>query len=212
MLEYIKPALNYLTFDFGVNAYLIALGIFLANALVFVIELAVTAFKKARRESSYFLCFSLVCFLLTAYFIVQDYKGAKLLFLSFESIYAFLTLYMALLLTFFALLKKRFDKVKEKVCKEVIKPVIKEEYPPVSNAVKYFKKSEIFSGYLDVGYVKQLINELKQKPLSESDYKDIEELEVYLLRFITRQPDAEERAILSNYLSMLIKKLALYAC
>lgn len=67
-----------------------------------------------------------------------------------------------------------------------------------------------FDGYLDVSYLKSLINLLKEKNLSESDKKEIEDLEVYLMNFASRQPYNSERLKLSGYLSDFMKKLARY--
>ena len=210
MLEFLSSVFYYLTFDFGAYAVVLALSLLLANAVVFLLEVTAILLFKVNRECVYFSCFSLICLILSAYFSLQDYFGEKVLFLDFKTVYAFLTVYSVLILTFFASLKKLSVKKVKQINDAIIeKP--EEEILSVSNATRYFKKDEIFSGYLDVSYVKQLIAELKTKQLSESDYQAIEELEVYLLRFTTRQPNEEERIVLSEYLSMLIKKLAIYA-
>ena len=69
---------------------------------------------------------------------------------------------------------------------------------------------ENLDGYLDVSYLKSLINLLKDKNLTESDKKEIEDLEVYLMNFASRQPYNSERLELSGYLSDFMKKLARY--
>ena len=69
-----------------------------------------------------------------------------------------------------------------------------------------------FSGYVDIAYVKGLINSLKKHNLEENDSLELEELEVYLLNFANRQPNSLERLELSKKLGSLIKKLAKYAC
>ena len=74
-----------------------------------------------------------------------------------------------------------------------------------------YNSDDVISGYLDVTHVKNLIEQLKSKELSENDYGQIEDLELYLLNFVSRQPNQSERAVLSEKLSMLIKKIALYA-
>ncbi len=68
----------------------------------------------------------------------------------------------------------------------------------------------VYSGYIDVSYVKGLIDKLKESRLELHDEKEIEELEIFLLNFVNRQPNASERKILSEYMSSLIKKLAKY--
>ena len=70
---------------------------------------------------------------------------------------------------------------------------------------------QVFSGYVDVKYIKSLIENLKTNDLSEQDDKEIEELEVYLLNFVNRQPNDSERQELSKRLNALIKTLSNYA-
>ena len=70
--------------------------------------------------------------------------------------------------------------------------------------------SSEYSGYLNIDYLKELINKLKENNLTGEDLNEIEELEVYLLNFVTRQPVGKERQILSNYIGLLFKKLAKY--
>ena len=68
----------------------------------------------------------------------------------------------------------------------------------------------VYSGYIDVSYVKSLIDKLKQSPLEYEDEKEIEDFEIYLLNFVNRQPSGYERKCLSEYMGSLIKKLAKY--
>ena len=84
--------------------------------------------------------------------------------------------------------------------KRAVEKVITAEEPP-----------QVFSGYVDVGYVKNLINSLKDKPVTQDESREIEDLEVYLLNFVNRQPNNTERQELSKRLNCLIKKLAKYA-
>lgn len=67
-----------------------------------------------------------------------------------------------------------------------------------------------FSGYLNVEYLRELVAQLKKCDLSEEELSEIEDFEVYLLNFVTRQPNSEERLKLSNYIGLLFKKLAKY--
>ena len=209
MIESIVPFFEYLCYDFGKYACVIAVALFIASALSFLIEFTLTLSQKKERDGVCFLCFSLVGIIISAYFSVQDYLGVKRLFLSVDYVYAFLTLYSVCALIFYSAIKKVSQKRKGKVKKS--EDIKMEEVLPTSNAVKYFKMEDIKGEYLNVSYVKELISSLKQKQLTDSDYRELEELEVYLLRFISRQPEGEERAVLSEYLSMLIKKLSLYA-
>ena len=84
--------------------------------------------------------------------------------------------------------------------KRAVEKVITAEEPP-----------QVFSGYVDVGYVKNLINSLKDKPVTQDESREIEDLEVYLLNFVNRQPNNTERQELSSKLGALIKTLSKYA-
>ncbi len=68
----------------------------------------------------------------------------------------------------------------------------------------------VYNGYVDVKYLKSLIEDLKRKELEDVDEKKIEEFEVYLLNFVNRQPNSIERTKLGEYIGDLIKKLAKY--
>lgn len=211
MFESIVPVFKLLCFDFGKYACIIALSLFLINVLAFLVEFTLTLSLKKERDGVCFLCFSIVGVIISAYFSVQDYLGVKRLFISANYVYAFLTLYSVCALIFFSVIKKISVKRRKNEKKKEVQEVESEETINSSNAVKYFKREDITSEYLNVSYVKELINSLKEKEISESDYLELEEFEVYLLRFITRQPEGEERVELSKYLSRLIKKLSLYA-
>ena len=93
---------------------------------------------------------------------------------------------------------------------------IKRDYGvTVKRAVEHIKMAEdspqVFSGFVDVGYIKTLINNLKSNDLTEEDRLELDEFEVYLLNFVNRQPTSAERQNLSIRLNSLIKKLAKYA-
>ncbi len=133
----------------------------------------------------------------------------KTLFETFKSVYVYSMIFALLSTIFYMIIKgvstKKEAKPVESEKTEVVKKL------PISNVVRYFSKEELNCSYIDVSYIKSLIFNLKQKDLTDEDFSMIEDLEIYLLRFISRQPNGEERAILSEYLSMLIKKLSLYA-
>ena len=101
------------------------------------------------------------------------------------------------------------------------KRVNKEEYSKISIPRVENEKSlevlscveqpvSVYGGYIDVKYLKGLIDNIKEKNLEYDDEKEIEELEVYLLNFVNRQPNRFERSKLSSYVESLIKKLAKY--
>lgn len=68
----------------------------------------------------------------------------------------------------------------------------------------------VYSGYIDVVYLKGLIDKIKEKELEYDDEREVEELEIYLLNFVNRQPNAYERKKLSSFIEGFIKKLAKY--
>ena len=70
--------------------------------------------------------------------------------------------------------------------------------------------ASVYSGYIDVNYVKSLIDKLKENSLEFEDEKEVEEFEIYLLNFVNRQPNGIERKRLSEYMGSLMKKLAKY--
>ena len=67
-----------------------------------------------------------------------------------------------------------------------------------------------FDGFLDVSYLKSLLSLLREKDLTEADLNELDEFEVYLMNFASRQPYKSERVKLSGYLSDFMKKLARY--
>ena len=67
-----------------------------------------------------------------------------------------------------------------------------------------------YDGFLDVAYLKSLLSLLNEKNLSKEDREELDEFQVYLMNFASRQPYRSERIKLNNYLSNFIKKLARY--
>lgn len=87
----------------------------------------------------------------------------------------------------------------------------------LSNAQKIIDKlackdyeKQTFIGYINVSYLRELINKLKQNELEETDAKKVEDLEVYLLNFVNRQPNDLERIKLNALVGDLYKQLAKY--
>lgn len=210
MLNYIKLTLDFLCYDFDKYAWLISVSVLAVEVLLFIVTLIVFAVKKKSSDASYFLCLSFALIIISLYFSLEDYRLEKTLFKTFKNVYVYAIVFTLLTVIFYMIIKGISVKKQVKNTDREIGLEKLEELPP-SNAVKYFNKQEVLSGYIDVGYIKSLILELKQKGLTDEDYNKIEELEIYLLRFISRQPNGEERVILSEYLSMLIKKLSLYS-
>ena len=69
------------------------------------------------------------------------------------------------------------------------------------------------SDFLNVSYLKSLINLLRTRNISKSDEKDLDELELYLLNYNSSNFLNDEKLNLSLSISNLMKKLARYdAC
>ena len=86
------------------------------------------------------------------------------------------------------------------------------ELPP-SNVKPFFEEDASrtdFNGWINVENLKSIIKELKLKKLDGNDLMELEDFEVYLLNFVSRQPNAYERKVLSTRINSLIKKIARY--
>ena len=81
---------------------------------------------------------------------------------------------------------------------------------PAAETYGAFGADGLFSGYLNVKYVRYLIDKLKNCDISVSERKEAEDFEVYLMNFAYRQPTETEREELSPKLNALIKTLAKY--
>jgi uncharacterized membrane protein YhaH (DUF805 family) len=213
MLGKIKFTIDFLSKGLGSYASLVVIILTISLATVFLLEFLLCLLSKRKKDTVYYLCYTLLNLVVTAYFAVEDYFGEKLLFETPKSVYTVMTAIVSISILFYSLIclvsrkakKENSQLIQEENSKEVEISTIKPK------TYEHYFKGNISSGYLDVSHVKSLINELKQKELSDSDYSQIEELELYLMNFISRQPDGEERAVLSEKLSMLIKKIAQYA-
>lgn len=73
-----------------------------------------------------------------------------------------------------------------------------------------FGADGLFNGYLNVKYVKYLLDKLKNCDLSVAERKEAEDFEAYLMNFAYRQPNESEREELSPKLNALIRSLAKY--
>lgn len=73
-----------------------------------------------------------------------------------------------------------------------------------------FGADGMFNGYLNVKYVKFLIDKLNNCDITIAERKETEDFEVYLMNFAYRQPTEREREELSPKLNTLIRTLAKY--
>ena len=214
MIDYFKSFISFISFDLGAQAYVLVAVFALSTVAIFIIELCLSLFCNKKRDTSYYLCYVILSSILTAYFAVEDYLGSNIIFATAKSIYALLTILVSLSTIFYMVLRAISN---AKTLMETTKTIMSAPQKDVAiksvqtKPYEYYFFDKKVDGYLDVSYLKGLICELKNKNLSESDFKQIEELELYLMNFISRQPNQIERAVLSEKLSMLIKKIALYA-
>ena len=219
MLNYFKPIINAFLYDFSKVAYLGVIIVTLSSLVVFFLEVITGIISKTKKDSVYYLCYTLLSLVVTLYFAVEDYFGEKLLFETPKSVYVFMTVLLSLCIIFYTIIRYLSNRKKDKnEDSKVINYFNEQTKPDIEVKVikpktyKYFSSdSSISGGYLDVLHLKSLINDLKQKNLSNADYSEIEDLELYLMNFVSRQPNDSERAVLSEKLSMLVKKIALYA-
>ena len=215
-MENLKPVIDLISFDFGYIAHIVVISLTLSMLLVFLLEVVICLLSKKRRDTVYYLCYTLLSLVVTLYFQVEDYFGEKLLFETPKSVYACMTVLISLSIIFYTVIRSLSNM---KIYKNrVEKPTNFNELPSeikvstiTPKPYTYVSQASVTDGYLDVSHVKSLINNLKEKPLLDNDYREIEDLELYLMNFISRQPSDSERAVLSEKLSMLIKKIALYA-
>lgn len=214
MLENIKLSVEFLDKELGVCASLMVVVLTISLLTIFLLELLIHLICKRKKDTVYYLCYTILNLVVTAYFAVEDYFGQKLLFETPKSVYTVMTVIVSISILFYMLisLASRRDgdkKMPPQNAREEDKEV--EVITVKPKTYEHYFNGDIGGAYLDVSYVKSLIDNLKQKELSDSDYSEVESLELYLMNFASRQPVGEERAMLSEKLSMLIKKIALYA-
>ena len=209
MLNYFKKIIDYLSFDFSAYSYIIVLALVIAFFVISIVEVLKTAISKKSCIVGYYGFYLFVNFLLVSYFSFEDYLRKNSLFLTFKNVYAFLTAIL-LLSTLFLLIVYAISSNKKVNALNLVAVKGENLDNEIVNKKVLTQSGELFTGYLDVNYVKSLVNKLKEKPLSDEDYLAVEDFEVYLLNFVSRQPNDNERKVLSEYLSMLIKKLAKY--
>ena len=211
MLELYKTALNYLEGAISGDFYPYCAVVFgLLPFVAFLVELTVVLIKKPKEIYVYSLRLSLVFFVLEAYFTVFDYVERKLLFSTVNSVVIYLALSLVKVVILHLVLRLIYKQRLKNSCKKPIKTL--EELPP-SNVKPFFAGEVIkpsFTGFINVEYLKGLIQELKTKKLELSDLCELEDFEVYLLNFVSREPNDYERKVLSTRVNSLIKKIARY--
>ena len=224
MEKIFNQTLKNLTFFMGGKyAGYFALGITLSIILVFICQLiySVSNSRKSNYSFNKFAIFSTVCTLLVS--LCEHYTTAKvftnvyysIIFTLFNLIISFL--FSFVLSTVNAVLdsKKKptqintnscYDNQKLEISNSTKKALLKLKTEPLD----LYNLENISNEFIDVSYIKELINSLKDKPLTIKESEELEELEVFLLNFCYRQPNKNEKEKLSLHLSSLMKKLAYY--
>ncbi len=209
----------------GKHAGFFALGVTLSIILVFICQLIYSIVKNKKSGYSYtkFALFCTSCSLLIS--ICEYFTSGKI----FTSIYfsVIFTVFNFLISMLFSYVLSTVNYFIDKKTKHLIIQQndfndIKTQRLPVSDLTKkaimrlktkpydLLNLQNVTNEFIDVQYIKELIDALKDKPLTLKECEEIEELEVFLLNFCYRQPNAVEKEKLSLYLSSLMKKLAYY--
>ncbi len=206
-LFYIK---NYFLSNF---VYYLVFSCYAFTAISTITFLAVkVAFKWNFKLKNYNLI-NLISLLLLINTIILERIEYKVLFNSNFNIVISLSVFFILVILGNVILGS--IKFKKKCAgKNINKTAVKVAYEEKPKRVETISCVEepvtVYGGYVDVSYLKSLIYALKGKELECEDFKEIEELEVYLINFVNRQPTAQERVKLSKLIGNLFKKLAKY--
>ena len=212
MVDIFNKIIGFISVNVGAIAPVLCAIVTLAHLTVFLLEIVMAVFLRKKQNAEYFLVFSGICLILSAYFAIEDFSGLKTVFSTEKKVYVFISALSVLSLLWFTAIKLSGKLYRKKQAKA---PTIIERQPQAQTSCERVETlldaNGELSGYLSVSHVKSLISELKTKPLSETDARELEEFEVYLLNFVTRQTSPPERKVLSGYLSELIKKTSRYA-
>ncbi len=206
----------------GKYSYLFLISITFSIILVFLIQFIVSCVYKKVQKYSYFK-FSVFTSLLSLITSLCEFYTSKKVFVDLYTAIIFTLFNLIISYSFYLILNaiNKFNLFRT-TRKNVIVNDIEEKLPISPTTKKAILKlnakedlensikDNYFSGYLNVEYVKQLINSLKEKPISQIDLSTLTQFEIYLMNFCIRQPNNTERQKLSEYLSFLIKKLAEY--
>ncbi len=206
-LFYIK---NYFLSNF---VYYLIVSCYAFTAILTIIFLIVkVAFKWNYKLKNYNLL-NLVFLILLVNTIILERIEYKVLYNNYFNVVISLSVFFILVIlgnVILGSLKFKKKSVNKNINKTPIK-VIHEDNPKKVERVSCIEEpTTVYSGYVDVSYLKSLIYALKSKELEYEDFKEIEEFEVYLLNFVNRQPTAQERVKLSGLIGSLFKKLAKY--
>ena len=208
----------------GKYAGYFALGITLSIIIVFVCQLlySVTKSKKSNYSFTKFAIFSTVCTLFVS--LCEHYTlGRVFKSVYYSIIFTLLNLIISFIFSFVLdtvnyvldgklktsqpkTKEEPFDDKKLQVASSTKKALLKLKTQPLD----LYNLENVTNEFIDVSYIKELINSLKDKPLTIKESEELEEFEVFLLNFCYRQPNKNEKEKLSLHLSSLMKKLAYY--
>ena len=213
MLEVFSGVLNFLQAEIkGDIAPWLALSVTGAHLLIFVIEIIIALVKKPKKVYAYNACFSLIALVLEGYFAVCDLLSYRLVFISSQTVYIYLSISVILSALFYLVLYAVYNLKANKAPKKPLKMQedVCESKPKIclSGAIEGLENTA--NGWLNVEYLKELISSLKAKNVKGEDLLELEDFEVYLLNFISREPNCYERKVLSSKINELIKKIAFY--
>lgn len=220
MEQVFKFIINLLNNIFLSRYSIIFIGVLLILPLAsFLLEIILNISLKKSTKGEVSKSASIISTLLSIIFSTSNYLSGNSVFLSVMEV----AFYNLTLILFCFILCKTASLIGQFCSNKISRQLdftkdepTSEELPPsnVKRIVetitcKTTSKNE-YSGYLNIDYLKELILQLKKQNLDEQDLYELEELEVYLLNFVTRQPTCEERCVLSKHIGRLFKKLAKY--
>ncbi len=184
----------------------------------FLIETFLILFFKRSLKGEFYKSVTSLSALLLTVFSVSSFSTNQLIFKSAVEVFYYnasaILLYFIMHLMLKIILNKPVNQTAYKTEQESETASVNLEPTNVKRMVETITCKTVneqeYSGYLNVEYLKALIDKLKQSDLEEQELLEIEEFEVYLLNFVSRQPTGSERQVLSNYIGLLFKKLAKY--
>ncbi len=186
-------------------------------AVCFIVELSYILLSKKSTSALFFKSGVLIILPFTTLFSLSNYCVGNAVFINVKEIIYYNALLLIVSYVLYLILKI--------ACYFIIKANKKallvldkiEPMPPKTNVKKIVEtitcktfNEKCYSGYLDIDYCKQLIQKLKGVNLESIDDSKLEDFEVYLLNFVSRQPNESERDKVGDYLNWIIKTLAKY--
>ncbi len=213
MINVYLISLNYLKrFLVSELASCVIIGILPSIVLLWLTMLTIRLISKRPVKLKIFNGYLVLSLVVIFNIIISNGACIKKLFSSYLDLSIYISVFT--ILAIFGNISLSVIKIKRKE-----KPKINKQLSIINNTEKQKivevipcteEGASVYSGYVDVKYVKSLIDALKQKSLEEGDLKEVEDFELYLLNFINRQPNSLERKRLSEYIGSLFKKLAKY--